>query len=1197
VMTVHKLSAGIDGGYSYLTRQVASADQRRAGGALADYYAARGNPPGVWLGQGAEQLGVAGGEVTEAQMRALFGQGRHPDAEAMLAAGAPARATKLGAAYPTYAELAPYPQRVADAVEAFTTDHDRPPSAAERNQIAAKEARRGRRAVAGFDMVFTPVKSASVLWALGGAEVRAAVEDAHHEAVRSALAWVETHAAYTRAGHAGAAQIDATGLVTAAFDHRDSRTGDPDLHTHVAVANKVCGVDGKWRSLDARNLYAVGVAASERYNTRFEDALARRLGVVFGERPGGAAGKRPVREILGVPPALTRHFSRRRAAIEDRLTGLRADYRATHGREPSRAVQLQLAQRATLETREGKAPGRTLAEQVADWSAQARAVIGERGLGRLVADCTGSTISADQPSDQVHELASRVVRRVAEERSTWTVWNVHAETERQLRGLRFASADERERVTTAVVTAATGPRLTIRIAEPELVAEAPALTRVSDGQSVFVPHGSHRFTTSEVLLAEERLVAAARVPTQIKAVEEAAAPHLDPVVCEAAVAVHEATHRVRLDAGQRQLVTAFATSPARIAVGIGPAGSGKTTAMRAFAAAWASGQAGDGVGGGRVVPLATSAKAAQVLGEELGVRAENLHKFLHENDPDLRPAGPADDWFTLCAGDVVLVDEAGMAGTLQITRLLDHAERAGAAVRLLGDPAQLASVDAGGALRLLEREAGATYLSDLHRFSDRDEAAATLGLRQGDARALDFYTARDRIRSGPRDTMLEAAYDAWATDVRHGRTSILVATATSDVVALNARARAERVATGHVAAGGVELHDGNLAGVGDWVVTRSNDRLLQYARGLGAFRRGGRWVHNGDTWRVTRRHADGSLTVQHLDNRGRVRLPAGYVGESVELAYAATVHRVQGATTETAHALVTAEMTREALYVASTRGRHRTTWYAATETPINADGHDPDEATRTANEVLGSVLARSGSEDSATATIRDTVDQAISLRTLVGRYLHARTVAMTDALREAAEALPAAERARVLADAAAPRLGRTLAAAAGRGADPKTLLRAAFEFDDNQNVRSLAAVLATRIEDHPHTLGIPDQAPENSAAGAPLPWLPAPDVGHTGWLPYLQGRADLIRDRAEDLGSLTAAYRDQYAITDPDLNSLGEPPEPGTRREAAYRAAQAKVLEQRPSAQTRHGPGGASPPPTHARKRSMAEQRGPRLTR
>ena len=142
MMTVHKLSAGVDGGDSYLTRQVASADQRRAG-ALADYYAARGNPPGVWLGKGAEQLGVAGDEVTEAQMRALFGQGLHPDAEAMLAAGAPTSATNLGAAYPTYAQLAPYPQRVAEAVQAFATDHGRPLSAAERNQIAVAQSDSG----------------------------------------------------------------------------------------------------------------------------------------------------------------------------------------------------------------------------------------------------------------------------------------------------------------------------------------------------------------------------------------------------------------------------------------------------------------------------------------------------------------------------------------------------------------------------------------------------------------------------------------------------------------------------------------------------------------------------------------------------------------------------------------------------------------------------------------------------------------------------------------------------------------------------------------------------------------------------------------------------------------------------------------------------------------------------------------------
>lgn len=147
-------------------------------------------------------------------MRALFGAGAHPNRDAMLAAGATKADTRLGSAYPTYS-LADGP----------TT-------------------RRPRRAVAGYDLVFTPVKSASLLWALGGANVRAAVEAAHHDAVSSTIGWVEKHAAYTRTGHSGAAQVDTTGLVCAAFDHRESRSSDPGLHTHVAVATRCVGSTG-----------------------------------------------------------------------------------------------------------------------------------------------------------------------------------------------------------------------------------------------------------------------------------------------------------------------------------------------------------------------------------------------------------------------------------------------------------------------------------------------------------------------------------------------------------------------------------------------------------------------------------------------------------------------------------------------------------------------------------------------------------------------------------------------------------------------------------------------------------------------------------------------------------------------------------------------------------------------------------------
>jgi transposase len=95
---------------------------------------------------------------------------------------------------------------------------------------------------------------------------------------------------------------------------------------------------------------------------------------------------------------------------------------------------------------------------------------------------------------------------VSEQRSTWTRWNLYAETERTLRGTRFPTPAEREAATEAVVARAAGPGLAIRIAEPELVVEPDALRRQSDGQSVFTPHGAERYTTSRILTAEEQLV-------------------------------------------------------------------------------------------------------------------------------------------------------------------------------------------------------------------------------------------------------------------------------------------------------------------------------------------------------------------------------------------------------------------------------------------------------------------------------------------------------------------------------------------------------------------------------------------------------------------------------------------------------------------------------------------------------------------
>src|SRR5207342_3859104 len=194
-------------------------------------------------------------------------------------------------------------------------------------------------------------------------------------AVQDALAFIEKHALFTRTGPQGIRQVNVRGLVATAFTHRDSRAGDPDLHTHVAVANKVQTLDGRWLSIDARALFKANVAASETYNTALEQHLRDNLGVRFAERPGADPAKRPIREIIGVDRRLNQRWSTRRAQIEARRGELAIQFQHDHGRPPTPVEALHLAQQATLETRDAKHEPRSLAKQRATWHDEAAAVL------------------------------------------------------------------------------------------------------------------------------------------------------------------------------------------------------------------------------------------------------------------------------------------------------------------------------------------------------------------------------------------------------------------------------------------------------------------------------------------------------------------------------------------------------------------------------------------------------------------------------------------------------------------------------------------------------------------------------------------------------------------------------------------------------------------------------------------------------
>src|SRR5690606_35288918 len=240
---------------------------------------------------------------------------------------------------------------------------------------------------------------------------------------------------------------------------------------------------------------------------------------------------------------------------------------------------------------------------------------------------------------------------------------------------------------------------------------------------------------------------------------------------------------------------------------------------------------------------------------------------------------------------LVVVDEAGMADTLTLDRVITHALARGASVRLIGDDQQLATVGAGGGLRDIATTHGAVRPAEVGRFSGPAEAEATLALRAGDASALGFYLDRDRVHVGDPDTSVEAVFEAWSQDRASGLDCLMLAPTRELVASLNTRARAARL--GSTTPGReVILADGTHASAGDVVVTRRNDRRLGVGRTD--------WVKNGDRWTVTAVKGP-TLSVRHLSSGLRANLPAGYAAEHVELGYAATVHAAQGLTADTVH--------------------------------------------------------------------------------------------------------------------------------------------------------------------------------------------------------------------------------------------------------------------------------------------------------
>jgi conjugative relaxase-like TrwC/TraI family protein len=915
VMSMHKLTAG--DGYAYLTRHVAAGDAGLDPGAsLTAYYEQTGNPAGRWYGEGLAGLGDGarrlrpGDVVTEAAMTAVFRNGVDPLTD-----------DALGRHYRSFDD--------------------------------------GKRhAVVGYDLTFTAPKSVSVLWALADDATRVIVYDAHRAAFASSLEFVEQRVIRTRIGDAGRHQVRTRGTVAAAFDHWDTRAGDPNLHTHVVIANKVQGPDGAWRSLDGRTVHAAVVTVSELYDALLADELARRLPVEWSMRDRGPR-RNPAFEVDGIGEDLLAHFSTRAEAIHCAEQEWLAQFETTHGRAPTRVETTRARQHLTRATRPPKTV-RPLADLLADWANRARALTGlePRDLAaRALAGAYGRPLHAHDVGPEVRAaMVAQVLADVSTRRSVWTTWNLGAAAVRASKLLRMASPAERRALLNEVTTDA-----------------AAACVHLDDNRDPMTRRvGESLFTSTELLGAEKVLIDAA---------ETTGAPHR-PAEMLGAIPLRTEHHLGALAPDQRAAAEAVITSARLLDVLVGPAGSGKTTTLAALTSFWRHGI-------GSVVGLAPSATAARALAESLEVPCETTAKWLHEstgdgataralryadavarkasrdyreqraaNEEHWRLRAEQDQW-RFSPGQLVIVDEASLADTRTLAAIVEQARTATAKVLLVGDHLQRGSVDAGGAFGMLARRGPSAELTSLWRFTHPWEARASLELRRAHPSALDAYEVHGAITAGGHDAMLDAAIDALTAASKEGRVAVLQAVDNRTVRELNARIRADRMTTGDVAPTGVALHDGLRAGVGDRIVTRRNHRRLTTADGF---------VRNGALWDVTGALPDGSLRVRpanHAD-AATVRLPADYVAEHVELGYATTIARTQGMTVDETHTIATLGMGREDLYVAMSRGRH------ANRTYVVVDQGDPEclprQAPSSGREVLEQILATSHAEPSATET-------------------------------------------------------------------------------------------------------------------------------------------------------------------------------------------------------------------------------------
>lgn len=842
--------------------------QRDVAGGACEYYSEHGDAPGRWHGDGLRYLGlVPGAAVTEAELEALFGR-----------AISPVTGTVLGSEWR------------ADAVT-------------------------------GYDLTFSAPKSVSALWALGDPDTVRAVEGAHAAAVAAGLDYLQTHAGYSRRGRNGVEQIPSAGFAAALFAHSTSRTGDPQLHTHALVLNKVRCTDQAWRTLDGYEVYHHKKSAGALYQAALRAELTARLVVGFG--PVSEHGQA---EISGVPEELLTAWSTRTTAIDADAAPTIAEAETALGRPVTASERARILKTAVLVTRPAKPAHVPEADLRRRWVEQAAELGWDQGT-LAAAVVRGRVARVGEGWQQ--QVMVEAVSAVGRSKAIWSRADLAVQvaarmpSDPSLTGSAAMAAALVEDLTDQALSTDPDPR------GPGPDPGQPAATTGPAGGVVGLgadPAGATarasdaRYASTELVAMEARITE--RVITD---------GYRHPERLHPAVTDHLADPRLGLSTQQQHAVVSLLAARDLLTVMVAPAGAGKTRTLGAAAGVWAGQRR-------KVIALGPSARAAAELAAVTATPGRTVASWLIEQDHQHareqqgdQPDGGWRPWL-LSGGPVILIDEASMLSTTDLDRVTAHAQRLHARVVLVGDPAQIGAVNApGGMLEHLATRLGPRVieLSELHRFTHDWEAAATLRLRAGDPMVIATYLEQGRVH--PEASSADAA-DAviarWHAASEDGADVVMLARSWTDVSALNTLARATAIATGTVTGADlltVATRSASTRGhvqdrswrAGDILITKRNTPEV----GIGADR-----VRNGDRFQVLAAATDPDgdpcgLVVTDLAGRGTTTLPTAYLARHVEYGWASTIDGAQGATADIAILLARAGLDREHLYVAMTRGR------------------------------------------------------------------------------------------------------------------------------------------------------------------------------------------------------------------------------------------------------------------------------------